>query len=78
MYLRELKTTFSDLSRKFTKIKVAVPALDTVPLARIIAEGINSIQKIVAAQPNADLHEKSILFSRSAIKSSTTLQGHHF
>ncbi len=60
--IRGLKTAFSDFNQKLTEIKVSAPALDTLPLTRIVTEGINSIQKIVAAQPKEVLHEKRILF----------------
>ena len=60
--IQELKTAFSDFNRKLTEIKVSAPALDTLPLTRIVTEGIHSIQKIVAAQPKQVVHEKSVLF----------------
>ena len=60
--IQGLKTAFSDFNRKLTEIKVYAPPLDTVPLTKIVTEGINSIQKIVAAQPKDVLHEKRILF----------------
>jgi hypothetical protein len=60
--IQELKTAFSDFNRKLTEIKVSAPPLDTVPLTKIVTDGINSIQKIVAAQPKDVLHEKRILF----------------
>jgi hypothetical protein len=41
---------------------VLAPGPDTRPITKIVAEGITSIQKIVAAQPKEVLHEKRILF----------------
>ena len=60
--IRGLKTDFSDFNRKLTEIKVSAPALDTLPLTKIVTDGINTIQKTVAAQPKEVLHEKRILF----------------
>ena len=60
--IRELKTAFSDFNRKLTEIKFSAPSLDTLPLTKIVADGINSIQKIVAAQPKEVVHEKRVLF----------------
>ena len=60
--IRELKTTISGLGEKFAEIKVSAPSPDIRPLAMIVTEGINSMQKIVAAQPKQVLHEKRILF----------------
>ncbi|MEO8763159.1 MAG: hypothetical protein ABI416_02685 [Ginsengibacter sp.] len=58
----ELKSTVTDFKRKLTEIKVPVPETDTRPLTMIVTQGINTIQKIIAAQPKQVLHEKRILF----------------
>ncbi len=60
--IQELKSTISDFNRKLTEIKISAPSPDTRPLTMIVTDGINSIQKIVAAQPKQVLHEKKILF----------------
>ena len=60
--IRGLQTAFSDFNQKLAEIKVLAPAVDTLPLARIVADGINNIQKIVAGQPKEVVHEKRILF----------------
>ena len=56
------KHLVSDFSRNLTEIKVSAPKPDTLPLTMIVMEGINSIQKIVAAQPKQVVHEKRVLF----------------
>jgi hypothetical protein len=60
--IRGLKTAFSDFNRKLTEIKVSATALDTLPVTKIVTDGISGIQKIVAAQPKEVVHEKRILF----------------
>jgi hypothetical protein len=62
MQVRGLKLTFSKFDKKLTEIKVSAPELNTLPLKMILTEGINRMQKIVAAQPKQVLHEKRILF----------------
>jgi hypothetical protein len=60
--IKELKSSLGDFGKKLTEIKISAPSPDTRPLTMIVTEGINSIQKIVAAQPKQVLHEKRILF----------------
>jgi hypothetical protein len=60
--IQELKSTISDFNRKLTEIKVSAPSPDTGPLTMIVTEGINSIKKIVDAQPKQVVHEKRVLF----------------
>lgn len=64
----ELKSTVTDFKRKLTEIKVPAPETDTRPLTMIVTEGINTMQKIVAAQPKQFFMKNEFCFFLSGIK----------